>query len=408
MRHAVFAAAIVVAAACGVVAPAVAEAPLSVDTPAYKEPWTRYRGWPQDDWSKFDTLRELASPPAVTAPRKIDGDITGDPEKGKALAFDRRRGGSCLACHVMGSGELPGSVGPDLSEVGTWGRSDEELFNTVYDRRVYHPETVMPPWGTNGVFNDEEIRDIVAFLKTLKTPAVFKTDLDDPSKRPEPVEDRNNKDPFTNPAAEILDDTGPATFAKAGPNGKSCGTCHGEGAPLKGWAATMPKWEPRLDKIMGVEEFLARHAKATMGADWLMQSPENTVLAVFVRSLSDGMPISPDISSPEARAALERAEAMTRRKIGQLNLACVDCHQTAAKTWIRGQWLGEFKGQMPHFPTWRTSRQEIWDIRKRFQWCGVAIRANELPPDAPEYGDLELFLTKANQGLEINAPGIRH
>lgn len=407
MRHAVIAAAIV-AAACGAVAPAVAaEAPLSVDTPAYKEPWTRYRGWPQDDW-KFDTLRENLSPPAATAPRKIEGEITGDPEKGKALAFDRRRGGSCLACHVMGTAELPGNVGPDLSEVGTWGRSDEELFNTVYDRRVYHPETVMPPWGTNGVFTEAEIRDIVAFLKTLRKPAVHNTDLDDPAKRPEPVEDRDNKDPFTNPAAEILDDTGPATFAKAGPNGKACASCHQDPAALKGWAAAMPKWEPRLARILGVEEFLARHAKATMNADWLMQGPENTILAVYVRSLSDGMPINPDVSSPEAKAALERAEAMTRRKIGQLNLACVDCHQTSARTWIRGQWLGEFKGQMPHFPTWRTSRQEIWDIRRRLQWCGVAIRANELPPDAPEYGDLELYLTSVNQGLPINTPGIRH
>jgi sulfur-oxidizing protein SoxA len=39
---------------------------------------------------------------------------------------------------------------------------------------------------------------------------------------------------------------------------------------------------------------------------------------------------------------------------------------------------------------------------------GVAIRANELPPDAPEYGDLELALTVINQGLKVNAPGIRH
>lgn len=406
MRHAVLAIAMV-AAAIGVGAPAMAEAPLSVDTPAYKEPWARYKGWPQDDW-KFNTLRETLSPPAPTAARKIEGEITGDAAKGKELAFDRRRGGSCVACHIMGSGELPGSVGPDLSEVGTWGRTDEELFNSVFDRRVYNPETVMPPWGTHGVFTDAEIRDIVAFLKSLKKPASYKTDLDNPAKRPEPVEDRDNLDPFVNPAAEIIDETGPATYAKAGANGKACASCHQDAAAFKGWAAKMPRWEPRLNKILGVEEFLARHAKATMDADWLMQGPENTALAVYMRVLSNGEPINPDLTSPEATAALARAEEMTHRKIGQLNLACVDCHQTAAKTWIRGQWLGEFKGQMPHFPTWRTSRQEVWDIRRRFQWCGVAIRANELTPDAPEYGDLELFLTKANQGLPLNAPGIRH
>lgn len=409
VRHAIFAAAAlaVAFAASGASAAEAQQTPLSIDTPAFKEPWVRYGGWPKDAWA-FDTLRDDRSPPAPTEPRKINGPITGDAEKGKALAADRRRGGSCLACHIMGSGELPGSVGIDLSEIGLAGRTDEELFNTVYDRRVYNPDTIMPPWGTHAVFNDEEIRDIVAFLKTLTKPTVFKAVLDDPAKRSEPVEDRDNQDPFVNPAAEIIDEAGPATFAQAGPNGKACASCHENAAALRGWSAAMPKWEPRLNKMLGVEEFIARHAKVTMDADWLMQGPENTTLAVYMRVLSNGVPISPDLTSPEAKVALARAEAMAERKIGQLNLACVDCHQTAAKTWIRGQWLGEFKGQLPHFPTWRTSRQEIWDIRKRLQWCGVAIRADELPPDAPEYGDLELFLARANQGLELNVPGIRH
>jgi sulfur-oxidizing protein SoxA len=38
----------------------------------------------------------------------------------------------------------------------------------------------------------------------------------------------------------------------------------------------------------------------------------------------------------------------------------------------------------------------------------VAIWANELPPDAKEYGDLELYLASLNNGLKLNVPGIRH
>ena len=59
-------------------------------------------------------------------------------------------------------------------------------------------------------------------------------------------------------------------------------------------------------------------------------------------------------------------------------------------------------------PTWRTSLQAIWDIRQRFQWCQVNIRADELPPDAKEYGDLELYLAAQNEGLKLSVPGIRH
>ena len=67
-----------------------------------------------------------------------------------------------------GGADLPGNVGPDLSEIGSAGREDEWLLNYVYDARVYNPQTVMPPWGTNSVFNEREIGDIVAFLKTAK------------------------------------------------------------------------------------------------------------------------------------------------------------------------------------------------------------------------------------------------
>jgi sulfur-oxidizing protein SoxA len=93
-----------------------------------------------------------------------------------------------------------------------------------------------------------------------------------------------------------------------------------------------------------------------------------------------------------------------------LNFSCADCHSAdkGAQKWIRGQWLGELRGQLDHFPTWRTSQQSIWDIRKRFQWCQVAIWADDLPPDASEYGDLELYLAAQNTGQKMSVPGIRH
>ena len=34
--------------------------------------------------------------------------------------------------------------------------------------------------------------------------------------------------------------------------------------------------------------------------------------------------------------------------------------------------------------------------------------ADELPPEASQYGDLELYLTSLNNGLKFNVPGIRH
>src|SRR5450759_4287840 len=142
-------------------------APLELKADASARPWKRYAGWPARDEAKFNTLGNLSSAPAPTAPRKLATPITGDAAKGATLVADRNRGGSCLACHVMGqagNADLPGNAAPDLSEIGNAGRTDEWLFNYVYDARVYNPETVMPPWGGHGVFNDQEINDMVAFL----------------------------------------------------------------------------------------------------------------------------------------------------------------------------------------------------------------------------------------------------
>ena len=353
-------------------------------------------------WRRRRRRRRRASSPVP---------ITGDAANGAKLVADRNRGGSCLACHVMGpagNADLPGNVGPDLSEIGNAGRDDEWLFNYVYDARVYNPETVMPPWGGHGMFNDQEINDMVAFLKTLKTPAVFKTALDDPNKRPAPVEKRDNLDAIENPGMWAVDKAQELWKLKSS-IGFSCNTCHSDPKEtFKTWAASMPKWEPRLNKVLGVEEFVTRHAKATTGADWLMETDENRAMSVYLHNLANGAPIEVDTTSAESKAAIERGKALASRKVGELNFACTDCHGKSANHWIRGQWLGEPKGQYDHFPTWRTSLLAIWDIRQRFQWCQVNIRADELPPDAKEYGDLELYLASQNDGLKLSVPGIRH
>jgi L-cysteine S-thiosulfotransferase len=387
------------------------EAPLETKGDASERPWKRYSGWPTRDESKYSTLGNLATPPAPKQARKITKPITGDAQKGAELVADRNRGGSCLACHVMGpagGANLPGNVAPDLSEIGNAGREDEWLFNYIYDARVYNPETVMPPWGSHGLFNDQEINDMVAFLKTLKSKAVFKTELDNPDKRPPPVEKRENLDPIENPGMWAVDKAQELWRQKTS-SGFSCNTCHGDPkAAFKTWAASMPKWEPRLNKVLGVEEFVTRHAKATTGADWLMETDENRAMSVYLHFLANDAPIQVDTTSPAAKAAIERGKELSQRKVGQLNMACTDCHGKSANHWIRGQWLGEPKGQYDHFPTWRTSLMAIWDIRQRFQWCQVNIRADELPPDAKEYGDLELYLASQNEGQKLSVPGIRH
>ena len=73
-----------------------------------------------------------------------------------------------MTCHVMGDkSDQAGNLGPDISQIATY-RDDTWLYNYLSDPRVYNPLSAMPPWGTNKLLNEAEMKDIVAFMKTLK------------------------------------------------------------------------------------------------------------------------------------------------------------------------------------------------------------------------------------------------
>jgi L-cysteine S-thiosulfotransferase len=401
----------VLVAVCGV--PVLAQvakegpAPLEMDKPASPMPWKRYANWTQSDWKDYNTLRDTRSPEVPGELTKIGAITDGDAERGKKLFGDRSKGGSCMVCHVVPGASFPGNVGPELSTYRTKGRSDSQIYNYILDPRQFNPVSMMPPWGTNGILNDQEIKDLVAYLKTLKEPAKL-SDLDNPATRPLPKSTVDYHDPTENPAMFEVD-RGKKHFDKAGPAGKSCASCHkNPEQAFKTWAAHMPYYEPRMKKVLNSEEFLTRHARATTGENWPMESEENTALSIYVRNFADGQPIDIQFRTPEEKAAAEKGKELMDRKVGQLNFKCNDCHGQAANHWMRGQYVLGIKNQVGHHPYWRTSQGEIWTLRKRFQWCGVAVRSNELPPDASEYGYLEYYLTSLSNGKAIDGPGIGH
>jgi sulfur-oxidizing protein SoxX len=99
--------------------------------------------------------------------KTLEGPLNGNAAKGRQIAQARNRG-NCLACHVMPGGSQPGSRGPDLSHFGSTGRSAAEAYAMVWDMRTVNPETLMPPFGTNEILTDQELRDVVAFLLSSK------------------------------------------------------------------------------------------------------------------------------------------------------------------------------------------------------------------------------------------------
>ena len=85
---------------------------------------------------------------------------------GKQAAYNRRLG-NCLACHVMGDGEMPGNVGPPLMIMQQRFPERAVLRQQIWDATERNPNTRMPPFGRHGMLTEEEIDWIVDYLYTL-------------------------------------------------------------------------------------------------------------------------------------------------------------------------------------------------------------------------------------------------
>jgi len=117
----------------------------------------------------------------VSIPKPLT-DRPGDPARGARLMVTRKKG-NCLACHkVQQLGDYPfhGNIGPELSDVAS-NLTEGEMRLRLVNPKVINPDTIMPAfYRTEGlhrvmkkfqgkpVLTEQEIEDIIAYLKTLK------------------------------------------------------------------------------------------------------------------------------------------------------------------------------------------------------------------------------------------------
>ncbi len=106
----------------------------------------------------------------------------GDPERGREIVGDRRRG-LCLLCHT---GPFPdahqqGELAPDLRGAGAR-HTEGQLRLRIVDMKALNPASLMPSyyrtdglqrvgpaWRGRPVLSAEEIEDVVAYLATLRS-----------------------------------------------------------------------------------------------------------------------------------------------------------------------------------------------------------------------------------------------
>jgi sulfur-oxidizing protein SoxX len=86
--------------------------------------------------------------------------------EGQKIAFDRGKG-NCLTCHQIKGGDLPGTIGPALTDIKSKYPDRKDLIAIVTDETTRNPQTVMPPFGRNRILTEQEIDAVVDFLQTL-------------------------------------------------------------------------------------------------------------------------------------------------------------------------------------------------------------------------------------------------
>lgn len=89
-------------------------------------------------------------------------------EEGKKLAYSRAKG-NCLACHMAGEGAMPGNIGPALIAMKLRYPDRQKLVDKIWGTPESQnvPNSMMPPFGQNGILTDAEIDKIVDYMLTL-------------------------------------------------------------------------------------------------------------------------------------------------------------------------------------------------------------------------------------------------
>jgi len=192
----------------------------------------------------------------------------------------------------------------------------------------------------------------------------------------------------------------------AGAQVKSCESCHGDAsASMRGVATRYPLLDPGSARLINLEGRIMQCRERRQRAEPLRyESDELLALTAFVATQSRGMPKDVKVDW-QVRRNFEAGRALYYRRIGQMNLACANCHQ---ENW--GKQLGPETISQGHgvaYPIYRLEWQTLGSLQRRFRSCLSGVRAGMLAYGSPEFLDLELYLAWRAQGMPVETPGVR-
>lgn len=190
------------------------------------------------------------------------------------------------------------------------------------------------------------------------------------------------------------------------PAQKSCSDCHDRAEEtMRGVAARYPAQDATSGRVVNLEQRINACRTRNQGtAAWAYESEALLSISAYVAHQSRGMPMAGEI--PMAlREHFERGRAQYRKRIGQMNLACVHCHQQNWGRTLLAQTISQGHGNA--YPAYRLEWQSVGSLQRRLRSCYFGVRAEMPAYGSPQLLDLEVYLAWRGRGLPIEVPGVR-
>jgi len=185
---------------------------------------------------------------------------------------------------------------------------------------------------------------------------------------------------------------------------RSCQSCHGDIAAMRGVAARYPAVAAD-GALLNLEARIERCRTQHQGESRFGHESEPLLaLTAAIARQSRGMPMTVVTDGPAA-AFLEEGRRFYETRQGQLNLACGQCHDEHAGRRLRGDVISH--GLPTGYPAYRLEWNGLGSLDRRLRACSLGVRAEQFPPGSREYLTLELFLAARAAGLPMEAPGLR-
>ncbi len=212
-------------------------------------------------------------------------------------------------------------------------------------------------------------------------------------------------DDFENPAMSGVDVGLDLWNTAQGAEGKSCADCHGDISELAGLRATLPKVNEE-GQLWSMEDYINNCRTTRMGAEaWKRDSAEMLGMNAAISLQSRGMPMNVAIDGPAA-PFWEQGKEIYYTRVGQLDMACANCHEGYYGNRIRADHLSQ--GMSNGFPVYRLKWGGMGSIQRRFKGCMKNIRATPYKVGGPEFTALELYVASRGNGLSVEAPSVRN